>query len=69
MTGSDWTAEHASLETLRSGLLEVVPMPEHLEMGLSKGLYLVRPDGYIGLTSSNPSELRNYLTQTLGLNA
>ena len=44
-------------------------MPEHLEMGLSKGLYLVRPDGYIGLTSSNPSELRNYLTQTLGLNA
>lgn len=68
----DWSAHKTGLEALRSPLLEVVGITDHAslyETGLTDGLYLVRPDGYIGLITHEPGEVRAYLTQTLGLSA
>ena len=67
-----WAAQKSELEALRSPLLEVVPITNataYLEAGLSEGLYLVRPDGYIGLTTQNVAEVHAYLSQTVGLTA
>lgn len=67
-----WSMQKAELEGLGSELLEVIQIPNqtpYLETGLTTGLYLVRPDGYIGLTTKDPSEVYTYLSQTIGLNA
>jgi 2-polyprenyl-6-methoxyphenol hydroxylase-like FAD-dependent oxidoreductase len=66
----DWSSHTPELEGLRSPLLEVVPITNataYLEAGLSTGLYLVRPDGYIGLSTEDVEEIRTYLSQTIGL--
>jgi hypothetical protein len=65
-----WTAQKRELEALRSPLLEVVTITNataYLETGLSEGLYLVRPDGYIGLINKDVTEVHVYLAQTIGL--
>jgi 2-polyprenyl-6-methoxyphenol hydroxylase-like FAD-dependent oxidoreductase len=59
------------LEGLHSSLLEPIVISNrdsYKPTGLSNGLYLVRPDGYIGLCTKDPNEVRNYLTQSIGLN-
>ena len=69
-TVGNWTAQKSELEALRSPLLEVVQITNataYLEAGLSEGLYVVRPDGYIGLTCQSISEIQTYLDQTVGL--
>ncbi len=66
----DWSTRKPELETLRSSLLEVVYIPNqgaYLKTGLTDGLYLVRPDGYIGLNTKDPDEIPLYLSQTVGL--
>jgi 2-polyprenyl-6-methoxyphenol hydroxylase-like FAD-dependent oxidoreductase len=64
----DWSGRSSELKALRSPLLEVVPMPNApLEIGLNEGLYLVRPDGYIGLITKDLAEIGTYLTRTVGL--
>jgi hypothetical protein len=65
----DWKTQQ--LEGLRSSLLEPVLVSNresYKPTGLSDGLYLVRPDGYIGLCTKDPNEVRRYLTQNIGLN-
>jgi 2-polyprenyl-6-methoxyphenol hydroxylase-like FAD-dependent oxidoreductase len=66
----DWSTHKPQLETLRSSLLEVVCIPNqgaYQKTGLTDGLYLVRPDGYIGLSTKDPDEIPLYLSQTVGL--
>jgi hypothetical protein len=68
----DWSSHTPELEALHSPLLEVVPITNataYLEAGLSDGLYLVRPDGYIGLITQDVAEVHAYLSQTVGLTA
>jgi 2-polyprenyl-6-methoxyphenol hydroxylase-like FAD-dependent oxidoreductase len=71
-TLGDWSAHRSTLEALRSELLEVVcisnpSLEVYAQTGLKDGLYLVRPDGYIGLITQDASEIRTYLAQTVGL--
>jgi len=66
----DWTARKAELERLRSNMLETVFIPNLAAfsgVSLSSGLYLVRPDGYIGLTTARLEDVSAYLEQTVGL--
>ena len=66
-----WGSEQALLVGLRSSLLETVFIPDpaaYIGTGLSSGLYLVRPDGYIGLTTARLEDVSAYLEQTVGLN-
>lgn len=76
MTGTHFTLfalgnwQAGQLEAFRSSFLESVLISNraaYTPTGLSEGLYLVRPDGYIGLTTNNPDEIRRYLTQNIGL--
>ena len=60
------------LEALRSELLEMVcianPGKEvYGQTGLMNGLYLVRPDGYIGLIAHDAADVHVFLSQTVGL--
>jgi 2-polyprenyl-6-methoxyphenol hydroxylase-like FAD-dependent oxidoreductase len=77
MTGTRFTlfalgkSHVQQLEGLRSSLLEPIVISNrdsYKPTGLSDGLYLVRPDGYIGLCTKDPNEVRRYLTQSIGLN-
>jgi FAD binding domain len=66
----DWSTHNPHLEQWRSSLLEVVCISNqgaYLKTGLTDGLYLVRPDGYIGLSTKNLDEIPAYLNQTVGL--
>jgi hypothetical protein len=68
----DWSAQHAALEGLRSEVLEVVCMSNpvveiYKQTGLTDGLYLVRPDGYIGMITKDVTEVQTYLSQSIGL--
>jgi 2-polyprenyl-6-methoxyphenol hydroxylase-like FAD-dependent oxidoreductase len=63
----NWKPQQNNLETLSSALLQIVTLPEHHEVGLTTGLYLVRPDGHVGTTSASVSEVQTYLDQTVGL--
>ena len=68
----DWAAQRAALEALRLELLEMVcianPGKEvYRQTGLTNGLYLVRPDGYIGLIAHDAADVHVYLSQTVGL--
>jgi hypothetical protein len=66
----DWSSHKPELEALRSPLLEVLHISNqaaYLETGLSTGLYLVRPDGYIGLITQDVAKVHAYLSQTVGL--
>jgi 2-polyprenyl-6-methoxyphenol hydroxylase-like FAD-dependent oxidoreductase len=66
----DWTAQTAALDGLRSELLEVIPIVDqalYAKAGLTEGIFLVRPDGYIGLTSKDVSDVHGYLQYTIGL--
>ncbi len=68
----DWSAQTAQLEMLRSPLLEVVKITDQhtfLKAGLVAGLYLVRPDGYIGLSTKDVAEIHEYLLQKICLTA
>ncbi len=68
----DWSTHTPELEGLRSSLLEVVYISNrgaYLKTGLTDGLYLVRPDGYIGLSTKNLDEIPLYLSQMVGLEA
>jgi hypothetical protein len=68
----DWSSQRAALEGSRSALLEVVCLPNpnaSPETGLDTGLYLVRPDGYIGLITRDVTQVHAYLAQTVGLTA
>ncbi|WP_424949756.1 FAD-dependent monooxygenase [Deinococcus sp.] len=60
-------AQLPGLDDLNSPLLEIVQMTEQAASGLTDGLYLVRPDGYIGLTAKTPNEMQAYLDGVLGL--
>jgi 2-polyprenyl-6-methoxyphenol hydroxylase-like FAD-dependent oxidoreductase len=77
MTGTRFTLfalgnwKTQQLEGLRSSLLEsiiILNRAAYTPTGLGDGLYLVRPDGYIGLCTKDPNEVRTYLTQSIGLN-
>jgi FAD binding domain len=68
----DWSSHLSELEALHSPLLEVLHISNqaaYLETGLSTGLYLVRPDGYIGLITKDVTAVHAYLSQTIGLTA
>jgi 2-polyprenyl-6-methoxyphenol hydroxylase-like FAD-dependent oxidoreductase len=76
MTGTRFTLfalgnwQAAQLEGLRSSILESIIISKraaYIPTGLSDGLYLVRPDGYIGLCTKDPNEVHRYLTQSIGL--
>jgi hypothetical protein len=63
----NWKIEQ--LEGMHSSLLEPIIISNHAvytSAGLVDGLYLVRPDGYIGLCTKDPNEIRTYLTQSIG---
>ena len=71
-TLGDWSAHTAQLEMLRSPLLELVKITDQhafLKAGLVAGLYLVRPDGYIGLSTRDVAEIHEYLLQKICLTA
>ena len=68
----NWSAQHAALEGLRSELLEMVCIASlaeevYKQTGLTDGLYLVRPDGYIGLITKDVTDVQTYLSQSIGL--
>jgi 2-polyprenyl-6-methoxyphenol hydroxylase-like FAD-dependent oxidoreductase len=66
----DWSTRTPELEMWRSSLLEVVHISNrgaYQKTGLTDGLYLVRPDGYIGLSTKNLDEIPLYLSRTVGL--
>ncbi len=68
----DWSRRKAELEALRSPLLEPIVVSNrdaYTPTGLSDGLYLVRPDGYIGYCAEqlDLEALGAYVLQTLGL--
>lgn len=66
----DWTDHIATLDPLRSSLIDVVYVADraaYWAARLKEGLYLVRPDGYIGLATNTPEEVAPYMRQTLGL--
>lgn len=63
-------AAEQDLKSLRSPLLDVVAVSDrgaYARTGLSDGLYLVRPDGYLGLCARKPEEVRVYLSEVVGL--
>jgi 2-polyprenyl-6-methoxyphenol hydroxylase-like FAD-dependent oxidoreductase len=77
MTGTRFTLfalgnwKTQQLEGLRSSLLESIIISNraaYTPTGLVDGLYLVRPDGYIGLCTKDLNEVRTYLTRSIGLN-
>lgn len=66
----NWSAQHAALEGLRSEVLEVVCIANpgvevYKQTGLTDGLYLVRPDGYIGLITKDVTDVQTYLSVTI----
>ena len=66
----DWSAHNTQLEALRSPLLEVVKITDHQAFAKARliaGLYLVRPDGYIGLSTKDIAEIHGYLLQKICL--
>jgi 2-polyprenyl-6-methoxyphenol hydroxylase-like FAD-dependent oxidoreductase len=78
----DWSAHRSTLEAVRSELLEAVrsellevvcisnpSLEVYAQTGLKHGLYLVRPDGYIGLITKDVTGIHAYLSQTIGLTA
>jgi len=63
-------AQPAALAALRSALLNIITITDQAvfaRAGLMEGFYLVRPDGYIGLTSTDVNTVGAYLRQTIGL--
>ncbi len=64
-----WAKRIAALAHLQ-GIIDVVPLSDAAAAtaaGLADGLFLVRPDGYIALTSREPSAVESYLRDTIGL--
>jgi hypothetical protein len=61
-----------ALARLRSPLLDVVAMTDaaaYRAAGLTEGIYLVRPDGYIGYCARqfDPAAVAAYLSNRIGL--
>lgn len=70
----DWQGRRAELDALRSDLIEPAIIPEraaYAAAGLADGVYLVRPDGYIGLCTEDldAAAIRSYLSQMAGIGA
>ncbi|HUY78346.1 MAG TPA: FAD-dependent monooxygenase [Ktedonobacterales bacterium] len=65
----DWVAQWDAINNLCSDLVKPVLTANHAEYaksGLTDGLYLVRPDGYVGLTAQSPDEVSAYLADVVG---
>jgi 2-polyprenyl-6-methoxyphenol hydroxylase-like FAD-dependent oxidoreductase len=67
----DWSSQQNEIEVLRSDLLQpvfVLNREVYARTGLADGLYVVRPDGYIGLRTNNLEAVQSYLHTTVGIN-
>lgn len=57
------------IETLSSDLVQLHRLGSSEAGPLGEGLYLVRPDGYIGATAHSAGEIQRYLADVMGITA